>query len=65
VISGQQIAALGDVSENVGWPPHLHFQLISDILDYQGDYLGVASTLDIDKWKSFCLDPNLILGSSL
>ncbi|MFT5970259.1 MAG: murein DD-endopeptidase MepM/ murein hydrolase activator NlpD [Flavobacteriales bacterium] len=65
IISGQQIATLGQVAENVGWPPHLHFQLITDMQNMNGDYPGVASTLDIDKWKGYCLDPNLILRSQI
>ena len=36
------IARIGTTAENGGWPPHLHFQLITDLLDRHGDFPGVA-----------------------
>ena len=57
-----QIATLGDASVNGDYPPHLHFQIILDIQDYQGDYPGVASLNTIDFYKANCPDPNFILG---
>ncbi len=32
VASGAQIATIGDSTVNGGWPPHLHFQIIADLL---------------------------------
>ena len=37
---GQEIARLGDFPSNGDWPPHLHFQLITDLLDREGDFPG-------------------------
>ena len=62
VNKGQQIGKVGNIDENGGWPPHLHFQVISDILDGQGSFPGVASPSQRAAWKSICPDPNLLLG---
>ena len=59
---GQQIGNVGDVNENGGWPTHLHFQLISDILDRKGSFPGVASPSQRNVWCSISPDPNLLLG---
>ncbi|MFB3042222.1 MAG: aminotransferase class III-fold pyridoxal phosphate-dependent enzyme, partial [Candidatus Poribacteria bacterium] len=59
---GEQIGKLGASEINGGWPPHLHFQIISDMLDKKGDFPGVAAPGQQDVWLSICPDPNLILG---
>ena len=59
---GEQIATLGDTSENGGWVPHLHFQIITDMLGYRGDFPGVARAGERAVWLSLSPDPNLILG---
>lgn len=62
VAAGEQIAIFGSMAENGGWPPHLHFQLILDMLDKEGDFIGVAPASQRTVWTSICPDPNLILG---
>jgi len=62
VRKGERIAAVGPCPENGGWPPHLHFQVILDLLDKKGDYPGVCAASAREVWKSLCPDPNLILG---
>ncbi len=59
---GQSIAAIGPAPENGDWPPHVHFQVIADMLDMQGDYPGVAAASARATWLSLCPDPNLVLG---
>lgn len=59
---GDQIGHVGCLSENGGWPPHLHFQVISDMLDKEGDFPGVAPPSRRRVWLSLCPDPNLILN---
>ncbi|MFW9863104.1 MAG: phosphotransferase, partial [Candidatus Thorarchaeota archaeon] len=54
---GQVIANVGPYPENGGWPPHLHFQLIVDMLDRKGDFFGVAPASMRDVWLSICPDP--------
>ena len=59
---GDRIASIGAPPTNGGWPPHLHFQIICDMLGKQGDFPGVAPASQRDVWLSICPDPNLILG---
>lgn len=58
---GQQIATLGDASENGNYAPHLHFQIILDMEGKEGDYPGVANRKEIEHYLSNCPDPNLLL----
>ncbi|MDH7511879.1 MAG: aminotransferase class III-fold pyridoxal phosphate-dependent enzyme [Clostridiales bacterium] len=58
---GQKIGAVGRFEENGGWPPHLHFQIITDLLGRRGDFPGVAPPSQKDLWLSLCPDPNYIL----
>jgi len=62
VRKGAKIAEIGPFPENGGWPPHLHFQIILDILGMEGDFPGVCRASERAVWKSLCPDPNLILG---
>jgi 4-aminobutyrate aminotransferase-like enzyme len=59
---GQQIATMGDASVNGGWPPHLHFQIIGELLGREGEFPGVARPTDRAVWGNLCPDPNLIVG---
>ncbi len=61
IAAGQQIATLGDRDVNGGWVPHLHFQVISHMLENRGDFPGVAPADAARIWMSICPDPNLIL----
>ncbi len=61
VKKGEQIASVGEYPENGGWPPHLHFQIIVDMMGLTGDFFGVAPPSKRDIWLSICPDPNLIL----
>lgn len=62
--SGEKFASIGSYPENGDWPPHLHFQIISDIGAYSGDFPGVSSIQDRTYYLSICPDPNLILRIS-
>ncbi len=61
ITKGQKIATLGDYNENGQWPSHVHFQIISDMLGKKGDFAGVASTSQKERYLGLCPDPNLIL----
>lgn len=61
VIRAQEIAHIGEPHENGHWPPHLHFQIMFDMGVYKGDYPGVCSWSERDKYLSNCPDPDLIL----
>ena len=58
---GGKIGQIGDFPENGDWPPHLHFQIITDMMGLEGDFPGVAKPSERDKFLSICPDPNLIL----
>lgn len=58
---GQVVARLGDASVNGDYAPHLHFQIIKDLQEKQGDYPGVSNKNDIEFYKQNCPDPNLLL----
>jgi 4-aminobutyrate aminotransferase-like enzyme/Ser/Thr protein kinase RdoA (MazF antagonist) len=62
IAKGEKIASLGSPSENGGWTPHLHFQILTDPLDLDCDFPGVCRASQRDIWRCFSPDPNLILG---
>ena len=64
VAAGQQIAEIGPRPENGNWPPHLHFQVMLDILGQDGDFPGVAFPEEKTIWLSLCPDPNLLLRAN-
>lgn len=64
IARGQRIGWIGDSHENGGWPPHLHFQIMTDMLGLSGNFYGVGEVSKLALWKSVCPDPNLILGMS-
>jgi 4-aminobutyrate aminotransferase-like enzyme/Ser/Thr protein kinase RdoA (MazF antagonist) len=60
VAVNQKIAEIGPYPENGNWPPHLHFQVITDLLGQRGEFPGVARPSELPVRKSISLDPNLI-----
>ncbi|MFC3416624.1 peptidoglycan DD-metalloendopeptidase family protein [Algoriphagus hitonicola] len=59
---GEILCHVGPYPENGDWPPHLHFQLMWDMMGNWGDFPGVASQKDLETYAELCPDPNLILG---
>ena len=59
--AGNLLAHIGDYPRNGNWPPHLHFQIIADMLDYAGNFPGVCSPRQRAIWTALSPDPNLIL----
>lgn len=57
IAAGQLLCHLGESTENGGWPPHLHFQLIRDLQGLHGDYPGVCSKRDVAFYAENCPDP--------
>ncbi len=50
-------ARLGAPKENGGWPPHLHFQLITDMLGFEGDFPGVSTEVEAPYYMDICPNP--------
>lgn len=57
---GAIIGYTGNTSENGNWPPHLHFQLILDLLDFESTFPGVCIYNQLPVWESICPDPNVL-----
>ncbi|WP_319407245.1 aminotransferase class III-fold pyridoxal phosphate-dependent enzyme [uncultured Desulfosarcina sp.] len=60
--AGQTLGAIGTSKENGGWAPHLHFQLITDLLGFEGSFPGVARPSQRRVWTALCPDPGVVLG---
>ena len=60
--TGQPIARIGNTDVNGGWPPHLHFQIITDMLGEKGNFPGAARPSQRDIWLAISPDPNIVLG---
>ena len=58
---GETLAWLGAAEVNGNYTPHLHFQLILDMGDFQGDYPGVCSQSTLKYYSKNCPNPNLLL----
>jgi murein DD-endopeptidase MepM/ murein hydrolase activator NlpD len=59
---GELIGHFGEPAENGNWPSHLHFQVIEDMRVKKGDYPGVCSVSESEKYLANCPDPDLVLG---
>jgi len=58
---GEVIGEFGIPMENGQWPPHLHFQIMSNIGEWKGDYPGVCKFSEREPYLANCPDPDLIL----
>ncbi len=61
ISAGDVFGEFGIPAENGQWPPHLHFQVISEIGDRKGDYPGVCALSQRQLYLDNCPDPDLIL----
>jgi 4-aminobutyrate aminotransferase-like enzyme/Ser/Thr protein kinase RdoA (MazF antagonist) len=61
---GTPFCKIGNYPVNGGWPPHLHFQIITDLFDRIGEFPGVARPSQREVWLSVSPDPNIIAGIS-
>ncbi len=58
---GECFAHIGARHENGGWVPHLHFQVMQDMGDWEGDYPGVATIAEAPHFLQNCPNPALFL----
>lgn len=61
VHAGAPLASIGDYPRNGNWTPHLHFQIVVDLLDFGDNCPGVCAPSLRDLWTSLSPDPNHIL----
>jgi 4-aminobutyrate aminotransferase-like enzyme/Ser/Thr protein kinase RdoA (MazF antagonist) len=61
VVGGERFGRVGAVGENGGWAPHVHFQIILDLLELGADFPGVAYASERAVWTSLSPDANLLL----
>ena len=62
VLPGQKIAEIGDATENGNWAPHVHFEIITDMLGQTETFVGVGSHAHRNTWLSLCPNPAVLLG---
>jgi len=60
--TGDELGRLGEVTENGGWWPHVHVQVICDLLGRAGDFQGVARPDERAVMLSVSPDPSPLLG---
>lgn len=58
--AGEEIAKIGAPPANGDWTPHLHFQIITDLLGLGCAFPGVAPASEREKWLQLSPDPNSI-----
>jgi murein DD-endopeptidase MepM/ murein hydrolase activator NlpD len=63
--TGDELCAIGNYPENGHWAPHLHFQLMTNMEDFNdGDYPAVCTKADLEKFREWCPDPSIMLRIS-
>ncbi len=62
IAKGERLASIGTPLVNGGWPPHVHFQIITDLFDLDCDFPGVGRATEREVWRAISPDPNLILN---
>jgi 4-aminobutyrate aminotransferase-like enzyme/Ser/Thr protein kinase RdoA (MazF antagonist) len=62
IARGQEIGRVGSPPGNGDWPPHVHFQIVTDLLGRDGDFPGVGPASQRAVWKSLSPDPSRLLG---
>ena len=60
--AGEKIAEFGNYPINGNWSPHLHFQVITDVMGKKGDFPGVCEPSRKDEYAKICPNANLLLG---
>jgi len=58
--AGELLGFIGEPYENGNWAPHLHFQLMLDLLGNTENFPGVAFPSEIETWKRICPDPSVL-----
>lgn len=62
ITGGETFAWIGVPDENGQWAPHVHAQIICDLLGRSGDFPGVARPSECDYYTTLCPDPSLLFN---
>ncbi|OGG76729.1 hypothetical protein A3B35_01600 [Candidatus Kaiserbacteria bacterium RIFCSPLOWO2_01_FULL_54_24] len=60
IASGEQLGVIGETFENGGWAPHLHLQLMNDLLGNVGDFPGTATPSEKMFYLQHCPNPEIL-----
>jgi hypothetical protein len=61
ITRGVEFAHFGEPEENGRWPPHLHFQIVKEMHQHDGDYPGVSKLSEREYYLLNSPDPDVIL----
>lgn len=62
IARGEFFCEFGEETENGHWPPHLHFQVITDMQGRKGDFPGVCKPSEKAEYlNALCVNPNFLL----
>ncbi len=56
---GEAFALVGSPGVNGGWTPHVHFQIIVDLLGLGADFPGVCCASELPVWEALSPDPGM------
>ncbi len=62
VVKGEAFCRLGDMYQNGGWSPHVHFQLALSVEGIGADWPGVGDPDEMYMWRGFCPNPAALLN---
>lgn len=62
VAAGSRLGRIGTPEVNGGWTPHLHFQVVTDLLGLGRRFPGMGHLSQREAWRLLSPNPNLILG---
>ncbi|OYR15942.1 aminotransferase class III-fold pyridoxal phosphate-dependent enzyme [Brucella thiophenivorans] len=60
--AGDLVGHMGDIHENGGWTPHLHFEMTTDIHLTATEILGVGEAAYLDVWADLFPDVAALAG---
>ena len=62
---GELLGWIGLPEENGHWVPHLHFQVITDLLGNTENYPGVGYPTELELWEMRCPNPDYLFEEYL
>lgn len=61
ISKNERVGDIGTYPENGDWPPHLHFQVMTDSLGWVGDFPGVVAPSQQGYYAKICMDPAFLI----